>query len=104
MLEKQIEKEVCFHAKQKGFLTYKFTSPSRSAVPDRLLITPWGTVFFIEFKRTGEEPTPQQHREHDRLRKMNILLFVVDNIPDGKKLIDGIWERISTIAGNPNVQ
>ena len=36
MLEKQIEAKVCEYAKTKGVLVYKFTSPARAAVPDRL--------------------------------------------------------------------
>ena len=38
MLEKQIESKVCDYAKSKGVLAYKFTSPARAAVPDRLFI------------------------------------------------------------------
>ena len=50
MLEKQIEGRVGTYAKEQGFLVYKFTSPQRSAVPDRLYINPRGFMFFVEFK------------------------------------------------------
>ena len=40
MLEKQIEAKVCEYAKTKGVLVYKFTSPARAAVPDRLMTIP----------------------------------------------------------------
>ena len=49
-LEKDIEAKVCLYARDKGMLTYKFTSPARAAVPDRMFIYK-GRVFFIEFKR-----------------------------------------------------
>ena len=49
MLEKQIEAKVCDYAKERGLLVYKFTSPNRMAVPDRMFIRPDGKVFFIEF-------------------------------------------------------
>lgn len=88
MLEKQIESAVCDYAKTKGLLAYKFTSPNRAAVPDRMLVCPDGRVFFIEFKREGQKPTPAQEREHDRLRKHNVSVFVVDSIADGKAVID----------------
>ena len=48
--EKQIESKVVKKAKELGFLTYKFSSPSNRGVPDRIFITPHGEVFFIEFK------------------------------------------------------
>ena len=88
MLEKQIESNVCNYARTKGMMAFKFTSPARAAVPDRLFITPTGKFFFIEFKRTGAKPTPSQEREHTRLRNQNALVYVVDNVPDGKTIID----------------
>jgi hypothetical protein len=88
MLEKQIEAAVCRYARDKGILAFKFTSPARAAVPDRLFITPSGDFYFIEFQRTGQKPTPAQEREHTRLRAQNVRVYVVDNVQDGKNLID----------------
>jgi hypothetical protein len=88
MLEKQIEAKVCDYAKSKGLLVYKFTSPARAAVPDRMLITPNGHVFFCEFKAAGKKPTEAQAREHQRLQQHKISVFVIDNIDDGKTMVD----------------
>jgi hypothetical protein len=87
VLEKQIEAKVCDYAKTKGMMVYKFTSPARAAVPDRLFILN-GRVFFIEFKREGQKATAAQEREHHRLRQQAINVFVVDNVDDGKECID----------------
>jgi hypothetical protein len=88
MLEKQIEAKVCEYARDKNVLAYKFTSPARAAVPDRLFIAPNGRMWFCEFKREGEKPTPAQHREHDRLRRQMVNVFVIDNVPEGKLMVD----------------
>lgn len=88
MLEKQIETKVCDYAKEKGLLVYKFTSPARAAVPDRMFILPSGQVFFVEFKRAGQKPTAPQEREHRRLRGHKVNVFVVDDVTDGKTVID----------------
>lgn len=88
MLEKQIEAKVCDYAKAKGLLAYKFTSPARAAVPDRMFITPDGRVFFCEFKRGGQKPTEAQEREHHRLRGHKVNVFVVDNIETGRIMVD----------------
>lgn len=88
MLEKQIEKKVCDYAKTKGMLVYKFTSPARASVPDRLLITPDGEVFFIEFKRQGGKPTEGQVREIARLKQQNVTVDIIDNVEDGKQFVD----------------
>jgi hypothetical protein len=88
MLEKQIEAKVCDYAKSKGVLAYKFTSPARAAVPDRLFIGPDGRMWFCEFKREGQKPTPAQEREHTRLREQKVTVFVIDNVIEGKNMID----------------
>lgn len=66
-LEKDIEAEVCRWAKAQGILVYKFTSPTRRSVPDRLFVLPGGRVCFIEFKAPGKKPTVQQNRELNKL-------------------------------------
>ena len=88
MLEKDIEAKVCDYAKTKNVLVYKFTSPNRMAVPDRLFIRPDGKVWFCEFKREGQKPTPAQEREHHRLRQHKVSVFVIDNVEEGKTMID----------------
>lgn len=92
-LEKQIERNVCDYAHDAGMLVYKFTSPARAAVPDRLLVTPKGTVFFVEFKREGMKPTPQQTREHDRLRGHKVAVFVVDSVDAGRLVVNLMREQ-----------
>ena len=88
MLEKQIEAKVCEYAKTKNVLVYKFTSPARAAVPDRLFIRPDGRMWFVEFKREGAKPTEAQEREHHRLRQHKVNVFVIDNVEEGKTMID----------------
>lgn len=88
MIEKQIEEKVGTYAKEQGFLVYKFTSPQRAAVPDRLYITPRGKVFFVEFKREGMKPTPAQQREHERLREQGVMVFVIDDVDKGRAMVD----------------
>lgn len=86
-LEKDIERRVCDYAKQYGILCYKFTSPSRRSVPDRMFITKTGEVFFIEFKRKGQKPTPSQEVEIGKIRKTGLKVYVIDNVPDGVEAV-----------------
>jgi len=96
MLEKEIESRVCVSAKKKGIVPYKFTSPSRAAVPDRLLLSKIPNflvpviaryVRFIEFKRGGCKPTVPQQREHQRLRDLGFMVDVIDNVGDGENIL-----------------
>lgn len=93
MLEKKIEAAVCDHAKNLGCLVYKFTSPARAAVPDRMFIAPGGKVFFIEFKAQGKKPTVPQQREIERLNAQGVPTLVVDNVEGGRLLVDLMVQR-----------
>ena len=93
MLEKQIEAAVCEYARSRDVLAYKFTSPARAAVPDRMFIRQDGRVWFCEFKRTGAKPTEPQEREHHRLRQHNVNVFVIDTIAEGKLMIDMMLKK-----------
>ncbi len=60
--ESDLEKKVRLWAIQNQILCYKFTSPGRSGVPDRLFLKN-GKVAFVELKGPGKSPTPLQMRE-----------------------------------------
>lgn len=90
-LEKDIEKRVCDYAKLHGCLCYKFTSPARRSVPDRLFIPPMGHgMFFAEIKRLGCKPTPAQEVEIDKIKRQGVPVFVVDSVASGKTMIDAM--------------
>ena len=93
MLEKKIEVSVKDYARSLGCLAYKFTSPGHSFVPDGLFIAPNGLMWFCEFKREGAKPTPGQLREHERLREHGVMVFVVDSVALGKRMVDSMVER-----------
>ena len=87
MRESEIEKAVCNFVLDKGGIAYKFTSPQRRNVPDRLIVLPMGIVFFIEFKATGKKPNDGQVREMGRLKAMGHIVHVVDDIEQGKMVV-----------------
>jgi len=87
-LERDIEKAVVIYSRKLYCLAYKFTSPSRVSVPDRIFITPKGTVFFMELKRRGEVPTKAQAVEIAKLNMQGARVFVCDSVDDGKRVID----------------
>lgn len=98
MLESEIEKKVCDYAKERGFLVYKFTSPNRAAVPDRMFVHPGGHVFMIEFKRMGQKPTVPQEREHTRLRENGISVYVIDDVDNGYRVISDLFSRFNRFS------
>lgn len=83
MKEKQIESKVVKKAKELGFLTYKFSSPSNRGVPDRIFISPHGEVFFIEFKSTKGKLTQLQKKVIKDFVNYTVDVFIVDNVEFG---------------------
>lgn len=97
MLEKQIERAGGDYAKQRGHLFYKFSSPSHSAVPDRLILAEIPEflrpliakyIRFVEYKANGKKPTAPQMREHDRLRALGFTVDVVDSVEGSRAMTD----------------
>lgn len=89
MREKDIEQNLVSHINDLGGIAYKFTSPSRRSVPDRLCLLPVSPehaaivaqyVQFIECKAPGARPTKAQHREHARLRALGYHVSVLDSL------------------------
>ena len=87
--ESEIEKKVCEYAKSKGWLIYKFQSPSNRGVPDRILLKDGKTVF-IEFKAPKKTPTKLQDKVISRIISQGFEVYVVDNMDLGKELINNI--------------
>lgn len=88
MLEKEIEADVCKYAREKGFLVYKFSSPNHVGVPDRLFLSPFQQVFWIEFKREGGKLTAIQDREIRKLDACGFPVYLIDSVDKGKEVID----------------
>ena len=88
-LEKDVEGKWCKAARRHGWIAYKFSSPGNSSVPDRMFVRN-KVVFFIEFKRPGNEATPNQIEEHKRLRDEGFVVWVIDYFD--KEIADWIFE------------
>lgn len=83
--ESTIEKHLVAEVKKAGGIAYKFVSPGRRAVPDRLVLLPGGRAVFVECKAPSEKPRPDQLREHERLRTLGFTVVVL-----GSKNLEGI--------------
>lgn len=88
MKEKQIESKVVKKAKELGFLTYKFSSPSNRGVPDRIFISPHGEVFFIEFKSAKGKLSQLQKKVIKDIEPYNVQVFIVYGVEEGLILLN----------------
>lgn len=92
--ESQVEDDHRDAVAADGGISFKFVSPARRSVPDRLDLRPVPPehrdlvaryVRFTECKRPGEKPTPSQLREHERIRALGFVVDVVDQRTPKKK-------------------
>lgn len=87
--ERDIEAKVVKWAKDNGWLTYKFVSPSQRGVPDRIFIK-GGIVVFIEFKAPGKKPTQLQAQTIKKLQAQGMNVYVRSDVDAAKACLG--WE------------
>lgn len=86
-LERNVEDRAVRHAKERGWVARKMNGLGFRSWPDRLFLPPHSErrhhllvrAFWVEFKRPGEEPTPDQARVHRDLRARGEVVHVCDS-------------------------
>jgi len=59
-MERDVEKHFVWTVERMGGVTYKFTSPGRKGVADRIACLPDGSTWFVELKTKGGRLSPLQ--------------------------------------------
>jgi hypothetical protein len=87
--ESKIETDHCKRVIEAGGDVFKFVSPGRNGVPDRLILYPIPKehrnivskyIKFVEFKAPGKKPRPRQERELKHLQDLGFAAEVIDAI------------------------
>lgn len=94
MREALIEKWLVQQVTKLGGIAYKFKSPQRRSVPDRICAFPNGIIAFVECKATGKIPTEAQWREMERLKDRGHWVLVVDRRSEIVRFIDKAKQMI----------
>ena len=76
MREREIEKILVAEVKKLGGRAYKWVSPGNDGVPDRIVILPGETPYFVELKSESGRLSALQAVQIDRLRSMGQAVFV----------------------------
>lgn len=76
MLERDVEKYFVAQVKQAGGEVRKLKWIGRRAAPDRFVAL--NGAHLVELKRPGKDARIEQKREHDRLRKKGIKVYIID--------------------------
>lgn len=75
--ERDVERYLIKECEKRGWLCWKFVSPGRRGVPDRIVIR-HGGVAFVEVKRKGGRVSPLQIRRIEELIRLLIPARVVE--------------------------
>ncbi len=90
MLEREIERRMCELIKKRGGLSYKFTSPNAPGVPDRIVITPAGAVWFVELKTEVGRMANIQKWQVSLLQKQNANVVCLKGYDAVKKWVEEV--------------
>lgn len=97
--EGRIVKHFIKECERRGWEQRKLSYEGRVGAPDRLLLAP-GYHALIEFKAYGQVPTAMQVREHIKLRRSGMEVFVCDTLDSLKALMTHATARVEA-AGYP---
>ena len=93
--EKDTEKYLVEQVEAIGGLCYKFTSPGRKNVPDRVCLFPKGITVWVETKSEGDYATDGQLREHQRLKARSHFIWIIDTKELENRLIRRVQNELS---------
>jgi hypothetical protein len=93
--EKDTERYLCDQVRTLGGEAYKFVSPMRRFVLDRVCVLPKGKVWFVEVKSEGQVPSEGQFREIERLILKGHHATYVSSKAGVNKVINSMREELS---------
>jgi hypothetical protein len=98
--ESEIEADLTEAVSAKHGRAYKFTSPGRRAVPDRLVLMPIENeehraivakyVRFVELKAAGGVPTKPQIREHEKLFRLGHVVVISSDTTHNDEIVNSM--------------
>lgn len=71
MLERDVERYLVKRVEAIGGRAYKFVSPGRAGVADRIVCLPTGETWFVEVKTEGGRMSALQNVFAEDMRRMN---------------------------------
>ena len=92
MRERTIENKLVTEIKKIGGICWKFTVPSISGVPDRIILY-HGKAYFVETKAPGKKPRPLQLKIHRTMKKQGFPVIVIDTKEQVTEFVKQIQEK-----------
>lgn len=93
MIESEIEQKMKDAIEARGGLFIKFVSPSKRGVPDRIVITPNGRVYFVELKKEGGRLSPIQRYMHGEFRRHGVEVYTLTGLQECLDFVKGVFDN-----------
>lgn len=93
--EKVIEDYLVKRCKEEGWKALKYSNPSETGYPDRIIVLPRCMVVWVELKSKGKHPRPIQQKRMKELNDLGHNTYVCDS----KQLVDEIIKLCKLIIG-----
>ena len=87
MREKDIEKKLVDGIKRLGGCAYKWVSPGRDGVPDRIVVLPGGIIWFVELKTDTGRVSPRQQFQLNFLNSLGFNTTVVRGMSECRQFL-----------------
>ena len=78
-MEAKLEKKLSDKVIALGGQSFKWVSPNKRGVPDRIIFIPGGRIYFVETKFGRNGLSPQQRLIHRILLKLGIVVITIAN-------------------------
>ena len=88
--ERDLEKECRGYVQSYGGALWKWTSPGRRGVQDRILLIPFAPVVFVEFKRMGGRYSAAQDLRHVWMLGSGFLSWRVESFEQFQEEIENL--------------
>lgn len=79
MTEQQLEQLLKREVEKRGGQAWKFTSPGKAGVPDRLILLPGGRAVFVELKAPGGRLQELQKKRAAELQALGFTVHCLDS-------------------------
>ena len=87
MQESRIEKRLKREVEKLGGKCLKFVSPGVVGVPDRIVLLPGGSIYFVELKAPGKKLSPIQVHRAKELCDLGFNVLCIDSVERIKEVI-----------------
>ena len=102
--EKNLEARLVREIERRGGMALKYTSQYHRGIPDRVILMPYGRIYFVELKSTGKKPTKLQAHAIDEINSLGFPAWIIDSTPELERLllcIDNEQRHFETVFNRP---